>query len=75
MTHLRNEDRTNKHRMSACRRGQHDYGAEQNIGAGIVRAVCRTCAAVSIHLIHADRLASLASSPTGNFGALTNRDY
>lgn len=53
MTHLRQEDRR-KHRLSACRKGRHDYGEFEYVGAGIKRQVCGTCGAVSIDLTDTD---------------------
>lgn len=55
---MRPESRTQKHKRSACRRGRHDYGQHQNIGAGIVRRVCDVCGAVTIDLTHSDELTS-----------------
>ena len=37
-----------------CRRGIHNYGESQRIGAGIVRQVCTTCWDVTIDLTGAD---------------------
>lgn len=54
MTHLREEERRGRHRLSYCRKGDHNYGETQNIGAGITRRVCLTCSAVSIDLSQAD---------------------
>jgi hypothetical protein len=48
MTHLRSEDISTVHRKSSCRRGSHRYGTSLNIGAGILRRVCRACGSVSI---------------------------
>lgn len=42
--------------MSACRKGRHNYGEEQNVGAGILRRVCTTCGSVSIDLTKAHEL-------------------
>ena len=50
MSHVRPEDRTERHKRSNCRRGRHSYGEDQNIGAGIIRRVCDTCGAVNIDL-------------------------
>lgn len=54
MTHIREKPR--KHRMSDCRKGSHDFGEPQSIGAGMARQVCSTCSAVTIDLTNADRL-------------------
>lgn len=56
MTHVRAEAQTTKHRISACRKGRHDFGAFQNVGAGIMRRLCETCGTVSIDLSQADEL-------------------
>ena len=50
MTHVRSEDVPTVHRRSSCRRGTHRYGAQQMVGAGIVRRVCLACGSVSIDL-------------------------
>ncbi|HEX6301002.1 MAG TPA: hypothetical protein VF148_11100 [Acidimicrobiia bacterium] len=50
MSHLRPDDRSRKHRRSACRKGRHLFGKAQNIGAGITRQVCETCGEVTIDL-------------------------
>ena len=59
MSHVRPDAKSEKHRPSECKKGQHDYGVSQHIGAGIERRVCTTCSAVSIDLTAADD--SLAS--------------
>ena len=41
---------SSKHRVADCRRGSHEYGEGQHIGAGIMRRVCQTCAYVTIDL-------------------------
>lgn len=50
VSHIRPEDMAPRHRRSACRRGRHDYGKPQHIGAGITRQVCDVCASVTIDL-------------------------
>lgn len=50
MSHLRPEDMTERRRRAACRRGRHSYGADQHIGAGIIRRVCEVCSSVNIDL-------------------------
>jgi hypothetical protein len=50
VTHLRPEDRRPRHRRSDCRKGRHEYGEPQQIGAGITRQVCEVCSAVTIDL-------------------------
>ncbi|MDX1468490.1 MAG: hypothetical protein R3258_04060 [Acidimicrobiia bacterium] len=50
MSHLRPEDMTERRRRAACRRGRHSYGADQHIGAGIIRRVCDACNSVNIDL-------------------------
>lgn len=54
MSHLRPEDRRNRHSRSACKRGRHLYGEAQNIGGGIRRQVCETCGGVTIDLSGAE---------------------
>lgn len=56
MSHLRPEDKAARHRMSSCRRGIHNYGESQRVGAGIVRKVCLTCAGVTIDLTGVDEV-------------------
>ena len=56
MSHLRPDDKTARHRRSDCRKGRHQYGESQNIGAGIVRRVCEVCADVTIDLTNAEEL-------------------
>jgi hypothetical protein len=54
MSHLTPGERSARHKISSCKKGKHLYGEPQNIGAGIVRQVCLTCAAVSIDLTGVD---------------------
>jgi hypothetical protein len=56
MSHLSPQDQSRKHRRADCRKGRHDYGQAQRIGAGIRRQVCETCGAVSIDLTGSDEL-------------------
>ena len=42
--------------MSDCRKGHHEYGEAQNVGAGILRRVCITCSGVTIDLTNAGEL-------------------
>lgn len=56
MSHIRPGDKSRKHRRSDCKKGRHDYGEPQSVGAGIVRQVCKACAAVTIDLTQADEL-------------------
>jgi hypothetical protein len=50
MTQVRADNTATVHRKSSCRRGSHRYGTPQNVGAGILRRVCRGCGSVSIDL-------------------------
>ncbi len=50
MSHIRPEMNPSKHKIADCRRGSHDYGEGQHIGAGIMRRVCEICADVTIDL-------------------------
>ncbi|HET8740036.1 MAG TPA: hypothetical protein VFO17_09920 [Acidimicrobiia bacterium] len=70
MSHLRPEDRSSKRSRAACRKGRHDYGDGQNIGAGIVRQVCQTCGEVTIDLTGAEELAQPVIKSTGKIGTL-----
>lgn len=56
MSHLRPEDKAARHRMSSCRKGVHNYGEAQVVGAGILRQVCGTCADVTIDLTGVEEL-------------------
>lgn len=56
MSHLGPSAKRPRHRRADCRKGRHEYGESQNVGAGILRRVCRVCAAVSIDLTKADEL-------------------
>lgn len=56
MSHLGPIDETPRRRRADCRKGIHDYGEPQNIGAGILRRVCGLCAMVTIDLTNADEL-------------------
>ena len=68
MSHLRPEDRSSKHRRSACRKGRHFFGASQHIGAGITRQVCEICGEVTIDLTKADELTSPIIRDTTKIG-------
>lgn len=50
MSHIRPDQGRGKHRKTECRKGRHEFGETQNIGAGIARRVCLTCSAVTIDL-------------------------
>ncbi|MFQ5522288.1 MAG: hypothetical protein ACE5F5_01750 [Acidimicrobiia bacterium] len=63
MSHLRPQDRPRKHRRSDCRKGRHNFGQAQNIGAGIRRQVCDACGAVSIDLTGGENLTFPVVSP------------
>ena len=65
MSHLRPEDRSERHKRSACRKGRHLYGRAQNIGAGIVRQVCETCGEVTIDLTGANEQTTPVVRRTG----------
>lgn len=54
MSHVRPDAKSHKQRMNDCKKGLHDYGVAQYIGAGIERRVCATCAAVTIDLTASD---------------------
>ncbi len=62
MTHIRSETKSSsKHKIADCRKGRHDYGEGQHIGATIMRHVCLTCAYVTIDLSGAEE--TLPSAP------------
>lgn len=63
VSHLRPEEKTGRHKMSACRKGRHAYGEEQNVGAGILRRVCDVCGSVSIDLTQAEDPGKPVTSP------------
>lgn len=71
VSHLRPEDVTARHRRSSCRRGRHDYGEAQHIGAGIVRQVCDACAAVTIDLTGAYEAKANLSTNRGLISLVT----
>lgn len=54
MSHLGHIDESPRRRRADCRKGSHDYGEPQNVGAGILRRVCQLCAMVSIDLTNTD---------------------
>jgi hypothetical protein len=74
MSHLRPAV---KHKISACKRGRHNYGMAQNIGAGITRQVCPTCGTVTIDLTAATDAFDAAHVPAlraiSSLGAQTGR--
>lgn len=59
MSHLRPDDKP-KGTQAACRKGRHDYGESQSIGAGIQRRVCSICGEVTIDLTGAEPLSAPA---------------
>ncbi|MCI0425081.1 MAG: hypothetical protein L0Z49_07115 [Actinobacteria bacterium] len=50
MTHVRPETKSPRRSRSDCRKGLHQFGETQNVGAGIGRRVCAICNAVTIDL-------------------------
>lgn len=60
MTHLPDEAKMRRHRISSCRRGMHLFGPAKHIGAGINRQVCQVCSVVSIDLTGAEATVSSA---------------
>ncbi len=58
MSHLRPDDRPQRHRKSECRKGRHAFGEAQNVGGGITRQVCAVCSVITIDLTGADGLTS-----------------
>ncbi len=55
VSHIRPDERR-QHSNSDCRKGRHEFGESQNIGAGILRRVCEFCHWVTIDLTNADEL-------------------
>jgi hypothetical protein len=46
-----------RHKLSWCKKGNHNYGETQMVGGGITRQVCQTCWVVTIDLTSVDRMA------------------
>jgi hypothetical protein len=65
MSHLRPESKQ-RHKLSSCKKGDHDFGEAQMIGGGITRQVCRTCSDIRIDLTAVDQMAEAhaAGRPT-----------
>lgn len=57
VSHIRQDEKSDRHKRADCRKGRHHYGSIQNIGAGIGRRVCETCSAVTIDLTSSYELA------------------
>jgi hypothetical protein len=73
VSHLRPEGKPSKHRRSDCRKGLHDFGALQNIGAGISRRVCARCSSVTIDLTNSFELAAPVTSTHPTIGSMAAR--
>ena len=73
VSHIRPELRLQRHRRSACRRGSHDYGEAQAVGAGITRQVCQTCGVVTIDLSQADELTTPLIPTLNTIFAMTSK--
>ncbi len=73
MSHVHPDIRTQKHRRSDCRKGHHEYGEPQHIGAGILRRVCGTCSDVTIDLTGAGELTTPLVSSQSNIISLTSK--
>lgn len=73
LSHVNPGIRPPKHRRSDCRKGLHEYGEPQNIGAGILRRVCDACAAVTIDLTQAGELTTPLVSTRSNIISMTAR--
>lgn len=71
MTHIRPEPKAPKHRIADCRKGSHEYGDGQHIGAGIMRRMCQTCAYVTIDLTGSE-LTSDGMTERKSLSELTN---
>ena len=73
VSHVNPGIKPRKHRRSDCRKGLHEYGEPQNIGAGILRRVCDACAAVTIDLTQAGELTAPLVSTRSNIIEMTAR--
>jgi hypothetical protein len=74
VSHLRPDERVQRHRKSDCKRGRHEYGEPQNIGAGISRRVCEVCGWVAIDLTGAHELTSPVISEKENLIGKVSRE-
>lgn len=74
MSHVRPDSKPAKWRKSNCKKGFHDFGATQNIGAGISRRVCGRCAAVTIDLTNTYELAYPIRSTHPAISSMSARD-
>ena len=73
VSHLHPEIKAQKHRRSDCRKGRHEFGETQNVGAGIRRQVCIECGAVTIDLSKADELTAPLTPGGTNLRSLVAR--
>ncbi|HWB89304.1 MAG TPA: hypothetical protein VG872_08880 [Acidimicrobiia bacterium] len=71
MSHLRPEDRRNRHTRALCKKGRHFYGEARTIGGGIRRQVCETCGDVTIDLTGAEPLNETTTRLAEATGSLT----
>lgn len=55
-----------------CRKGHHQYGDPQGIGAGIARQVCEVCSEVTIDLTVAHEESTPILRDKGTIGPLTS---
>src|SRR5690606_22580736 len=67
------QKKTERHRKAPCRKGQHNYGSNQNIGARIARRVCATCSAVTIDLTGSYELAYPVVASHEPISVISNR--
>jgi hypothetical protein len=74
VSHIRPEPKAPKRRKSDCKKGLHDYGATQNIGAGIARRVCARCSAVTIDLTSTYELGAPVKSSHPSITSMTPGD-
>lgn len=73
MSHQHPDTKPQKHRKSDCRKGFHGYGEPQNVGGGILRRVCGTCAAVTIDLTQAGELTTPLVNTQSSIISMTAR--
>ena len=73
MSHIRHDEKSDRHKRAECRKGRHHFGSIQNIGAGISRRVCETCSAVTIDLTNSYELASPVVTSNPPLVSVANR--
>lgn len=74
MSHLRPDERIQRHRKSHCKKGRHEYGESQNVGAGILRRICEVCGIINIDLTSADELETPVIPKKTNLASMAPRE-